>query len=659
MYNRPRLEVKPVIDAQCALDNDPAIHREKSAFFEYYGINIACLMPGAVVLGGWGKFPYGQMGKGPAAPSMQPILKHIGGQGKVDDLIKLFLNIDGSSPEELRVAGSMRPMVEAALAAYIMHYKDFAAAGEHEMLRQKLKLNVCEMLGQGHQAHDLLCEWGQIIQAAWNMDNLHMSALSTAGFDDEARKAVSTALQTLENDSRSMRMEMLHLKNALIPLQQEVVDLKCVIAELKRLLTSHTTPRGTPSKEPPSSSRHLDAAQPRLSCTLPDEAASNDGGIHVDTAGYTYRKFVPGKAVDANSDVALATVTAAAAPLVGHGSSEEPYAHPHVVLQTQQDSIPLWDDFRNVNVCGVYAKAVKHGINHFQFFSPSATTQERATGRKNKAVIVEIKAWFDGQATQEEKLKLLGLTSCEDGEDRTILYKIQDRIEKRLYPEFAKLNKDTKGKVSMPKNLKPRKQGAQRGVWAYTSLSNMLKTLKANKVNLDADPRKTSPQPTLQFPPLLPQTPMLPTVNHGGSSDALKVESTVPASDAVKKACAAADDSGGGGGGSGSQTDVANSRKRSRSWDEDEDEDEDEDDARGGSSSQPTDPTTDSVPPKNVAILLATTMQEIEVERQKRAHLEYIAGKDWDRDFGGAFPDLMVGLAEGLAELKRKEDEED
>ena len=63
--------------------------------------------------------------------------------------------------------------------------------------------------------------------------------------------------------------------------------------------------------------------------------------------------------------------------------------------------------------------------------------------------------------------------------------------------------------------------------------------------------------------------------------------------------------------------------------------------------------------PKNVATLLATTILEDEADAQKRAHLEYIAGKDWDRDFGGAFPDLMVGLAEGLAEMKRKEDEED
>ena len=85
-----------------------------------------------------------------------------------------------------------------------------------------------------------------------------------------------------------------------------------------------------------------------------------------------------------------------------------------------------------------------------------------------------------------------------------------------------------------------------------------------------------------------------------------------------------------------------------------------EDEAQGGSSSHPTDPTIiDSVPPKNVAILLATTVQEEEAEAQRRAHLEHIAGKDWDRDFGGAFPDLMVGLAEGLAEMKRQEDEED
>ena len=63
--------------------------------------------------------------------------------------------------------------------------------------------------------------------------------------------------------------------------------------------------------------------------------------------------------------------------------------------------------------------------------------------------------------------------------------------------------------------------------------------------------------------------------------------------------------------------------------------------------------------PPPMATLLATVEREEEAEAQKRAHLEYIAGKDWDRDFGGAFPDLMVGLAEGLAEMKRNEEEED
>ena len=63
--------------------------------------------------------------------------------------------------------------------------------------------------------------------------------------------------------------------------------------------------------------------------------------------------------------------------------------------------------------------------------------------------------------------------------------------------------------------------------------------------------------------------------------------------------------------------------------------------------------------PPTMPELVATVEREEEAEAQKRAHLEYIAGKDWDRDFGGAFPDLMVGLAEGLAEMKRKKEEEE
>ena len=48
---------------------------DMSALWEYLSAKIAFTIPGAVVLSGWKALPRGQLGPGPRAPSLQPIIE--------------------------------------------------------------------------------------------------------------------------------------------------------------------------------------------------------------------------------------------------------------------------------------------------------------------------------------------------------------------------------------------------------------------------------------------------------------------------------------------------------------------------------------------------------------------------------------------------------
>ena len=48
-------------------------------------------------------------------------------------------------------------------------------------------------------------------------------------------------------------------------------------------------------------------------------------------------------------------------------------------------------------------------------------------------------------------------------------------------------------------------------------------------------------------------------------------------------------------------------------------------------------------PPSNVWEMIATLTNEQQADAARREHITKEARKDWDRDFGHTFPDLMAG----------------
>ena len=78
------------------------------------------------MLSGWTPPPWGQIQRGPAAPSLDALIYVE--QPQLDSLIKLMFNVD--CPVPYRTGDALAPVLQAALAALIMHYQERKAEGE-------------------------------------------------------------------------------------------------------------------------------------------------------------------------------------------------------------------------------------------------------------------------------------------------------------------------------------------------------------------------------------------------------------------------------------------------------------------------------------------------------------------------------------------------
>ena len=83
--------------------------------WEYIGAKLALVVPSAVVLAGWRAFPWGQLGKGPISPSLQPILV----SGTPMEMLEEFINVlmhfseQDTCPPMYRISGFLRPFIHA------------------------------------------------------------------------------------------------------------------------------------------------------------------------------------------------------------------------------------------------------------------------------------------------------------------------------------------------------------------------------------------------------------------------------------------------------------------------------------------------------------------------------------------------------------------
>ena len=74
-----------------------------SALWKYLNARVALLIPSVLVLSGWPKLPYGQLGDGPLHPSLDGIVQSGVSLHRLDMIIEdLFCFHDGSPPMLLR-----------------------------------------------------------------------------------------------------------------------------------------------------------------------------------------------------------------------------------------------------------------------------------------------------------------------------------------------------------------------------------------------------------------------------------------------------------------------------------------------------------------------------------------------------------------------------
>ena len=93
-----------------------------SAFYEYMQASRAMLQPACRVLTGWNPPKFGELGRGPVAPSLS-VLSQSDGE-IAEKMIQILCNIDGRYPDKWQVGGDLWSiMIKASGAALLMHYE--------------------------------------------------------------------------------------------------------------------------------------------------------------------------------------------------------------------------------------------------------------------------------------------------------------------------------------------------------------------------------------------------------------------------------------------------------------------------------------------------------------------------------------------------------
>ena len=188
-----------------AMPADLAVHTtahdltQTSAFFNYVDATRAGCMPGSVVLGGWQPLPWGQLGMGPAPPSLEPILTSGVTPEALDALIDDVLRLDSATCPLLWRDGALRPMVEAAFASMVMYFRERSAVGEMTFMLSAMtdslkamlqgddddddddddekEIMVLDVMGEGN-ADSIFRTWGEAIKTHFDLANLHLTARS-------------------------------------------------------------------------------------------------------------------------------------------------------------------------------------------------------------------------------------------------------------------------------------------------------------------------------------------------------------------------------------------------------------------------------------------------------------------------------------------------
>jgi hypothetical protein len=171
-----------------------------STLFHYIRAHTASCIPGARVLSGWPAPPYGQLGAGAKAASLDPVLGLGINKENLDVFIDtlLWLRPDFVSPE-LVGRGRMRPFSMAMAATLIMFYGQSYAAGEATAVTERMKDCMVDagLASNPVDAHKVLMQWGMVTETEFITQNLPLTTCADAAGVFQVTSALESLARTL------------------------------------------------------------------------------------------------------------------------------------------------------------------------------------------------------------------------------------------------------------------------------------------------------------------------------------------------------------------------------------------------------------------------------------------------------------------------------
>lgn len=168
-------------------------YRGTSALWEYVDSSRALTVPGATILAGWPRQPWGQIGKGPVPPCINVLqdpewsVDILSLEDMMDDLFRL----DSATPPQLAQSGQLRPMVHAAFASMVMYFHERTVANEMHDVRVAMMDAVKKAKLSNGDAKATLHRWGSAIRNKFVVDNMHLTASKSPTSAPKARTLMS------------------------------------------------------------------------------------------------------------------------------------------------------------------------------------------------------------------------------------------------------------------------------------------------------------------------------------------------------------------------------------------------------------------------------------------------------------------------------------
>ena len=267
-------------------------HSESGHVADYLDASVVLALPGAIVLAGYNAFPWGELGDGPMAATLDELSGCTPSVSiaDLDPVMNKLFNLDSASGPFLypsfslqKRIGRLRPMVERCLATLLMYWPERVQAEEMQGVNLKLidvlmeRREVSPWAGYNRvNIEGLVRQWADVIRTNFETVNVHLlmpRLQATRGIvcgsgDNTALQHISSLITkqhrlTMSN-LHDMRVQMALFEKTLAALQleKELKAIKEALAACRLTSTSSmpATPAGRTGAETASPARTTGAA---------------------------------------------------------------------------------------------------------------------------------------------------------------------------------------------------------------------------------------------------------------------------------------------------------------------------------------------------------------------------------------------------------------